>query len=208
MAVTTMHPKPVINSILADAHNFTLAFWKAFKLPWCKFWPDSSYSARNLAATLMQEEFNELVGAATPVEELDAFCDLLYVTAGAMHSVGYERALILTPFTNENYTGPLAESIKLIREPGIVCHRRLQVSLPEACYGITCTALDRYKHFHRAFAAVHAANMSKLWSTLPEDLTHYTAEPADGNKWLVKRREDGKVVKSPQFKHPDLTPYA
>ena len=103
-----MHPKPVINSILADAHTFTLVLWKAFKLPYCKFWPDSSYSARTLAATLMQEEFNELVGAATPVEELDAFCDLLYVTAGAMHSVGYERALILTPFSNDNYTGPLA----------------------------------------------------------------------------------------------------
>ena len=59
---------------------------------------------RELAATLMQEEFNELISAATPLEELDAFCDLLYVTAGAMHSVGYERSLILTPFTNENYT--------------------------------------------------------------------------------------------------------
>jgi hypothetical protein len=49
--------------------------------------------------------------------------------------------------------------------------------------------------------------MSKLWESKPAEMEGRTAERVIGGKWLVKRKEDGKVIKSPEFKHPDLTPY-
>ncbi len=199
--------KSYISQTLCDAHDFTREFWKSFKLPWCKFWPDSKYEGRQLAAKLMAEEFLELLEANTAEKKLDAYCDLLYVTAGAMHSVGYDRQLYYQVFTNENFTGPLTESIKLIKEPGIVCHRRLECSLPEAGYGIVVAGFNAFLKFRGAFNAVHKANMSKLWDEKPADLEDRTAERVIGGKWLVKRKEDGKVIKSPEFKHPDLTPY-
>lgn len=199
--------KPYISQTLCDAHDFTREFWKSFQLPWCKFWPDSKYEGRQLAARLMEEEFNELLEADTKEKKLDAYCDLLYVTAGAMHSVGYDRQLYFQPFFNENFAGPLAESIKLIKEPGIVCRRRLECSLPEAGYGITIAAFKEFPKFRDAFKAVHRANMSKLWESKPAEMEGRTAERVIGGKWLVKRKEDGKVIKSPEFKHPDLAAY-
>ena len=199
--------KSYISQTLCEAHDSTKEFWKAFKLPWCLGWPDSRYEGRQLAAHLMKEEFNELLEADTKEKKLDACCDLLYVTAGAMHSVGYNRQLYFQPFFNENFAGPLAEAIRLIQEPGIVCHRRLECALPEATYGIVVAAFKEFPKFRGAFGAVHTANMSKLWDEKPDDLQGRTAERVIGGKWLVKRKEDGKVIKSPEFKHPDLAPY-
>ena len=95
----------------------------------------------------------------------------------------------------------------MIKEPGIVCHRRLECALPEAGYGIVIAGFKEFPKFRQAFVAVHKANMSKLWDEKPADLEGRTAERVVGGKWLVKRKEDGKVIKSPEFKHPDLTPY-
>lgn len=193
--------------LIGTAYDSTKEFWVSFKLPWCRGWPDSQYDGRVLAAKLMEEEFNELLAAAFPIDKLDAYCDLLYVTAGAMHSVGYERAFCFMEIEPGSFTGPLAESIKLIKEPGIVCHRRLQRALPAAIQGIVMAGIEAFPKMPQAFAAVHKANMSKLWSNRPDDLQGRTAERVIGGKWLVKRKEDGKVIKSPEFKHPDLAPY-
>lgn len=155
----------------------------------------------------MQEEFNELIAAPNKLEELDAYCDLLYVTAGAMHALGYNSQLYpLLPPENATFTGPLAEAIKLIREPGVVCHRRLQSAIPDACWGIVEAGRALTQKFDAAFQAVHEANMSKLWKNKSSDPEHYS-ESIALNTWRVKRKSDGKVVKSPEFRHPDLTQY-
>lgn len=191
---------------LLHAHECTLHFWKCFRLPWCKFWPDSSPDGRKLAGKLMQEEFNELIAAPNKLEELDAYCDLLYVTTGAMHALGYNSQLYPLSPPAQAFAGPLAESIKLIAEPGVVCHRRLQSSIPDACWGIVEAGRALTQQFDAAFDCVHAANMSKLWKNKSPDPEHYS-ESIALNTWLVKRKSDGKVVKSPEFKHPDLTRY-
>lgn len=199
----------MINSnrlFLKEAHAATLTFWKSFRLPWCKAWIDSSPAGRHLAGKLMDEEFKELLAASTPEQKLDAYCDLLYVTAGAMHALGYDHNYLNGIDETPNFTGPLAEAIRLIQEPGIVCHRRLQNAIPSAMLGITETAEHFFPKFRNAFRAVHSANMSKLWKTPSKDPMHIN-ENIGPNLWLVKHRDTGKVMKSPEFKHPNLAKY-
>jgi len=162
-----------------------------------------------LSAKLMKEEFDELFAAETPVQNLDAYCDLLYVTLGAMHALGYSRIYLDLKQPQLAFTGPLAESIKLIQEKGIVCHRRLQDALPEACWGIMLTGEFMFPKYKQAFRAVHSANMSKLWHEEPDAsiISTITVDEVFPKRYLVKRREDGKVMKAPTFKHPDLTKY-
>lgn len=196
-------------TFLYEAHNYVLDFWKAFRLPYAKTWIDSSSKARDLSAKLMKEEFDELMNASTEEEKLDSYCDLLYVTLGGMHSLGYGRSYLVVRNPPANFTGPLAESIKLIQEKGIICHRRLTEALPETCWGITLTAKAKYSKFPAAFRAVHSANMSKLWRELPDPsiISTVTVEETERGRYLVKRKEDGKVMKAPTFKHPELTKY-
>lgn len=190
---------------LHTAYDNVREFWKLFRLPYVKTWIDSTKSGRELSANLMQEEFNELMAATTPAETLDAHCDLLYVTLGAMMALGYPTGALAIN-SPPNWTGPLAETIKLIAEPGIVCHRRLQVCLPEAILGMADAAIRTFPKFQDAFKAVHAANLSKLWPNKSLAVDHDSVNVGPG-LWLVKRRADGKVVKSPAFTHPDLAQY-
>jgi len=190
---------------LLGAYENVREFWKLFRLPLVKTWIDSTKSGRDLSATLMKEEFDELLAAETLHERLDAHCDLLYVTLGAMMALGYPSThLSVNPPTN--WTGPLAETIKLVAEPGLVCHRRLQVCLPEAIIGMTKQAIGEFPMFTKAFKAVHIANLSKLWpnKSLATDHDNQQVGPS---LWLVKRRADGKVVKSSTFVPPDLSVY-
>ena len=190
---------------LHEAYSNVKEFWTLFRLPIVKAWIDSTKAGRDLSAALMKEEFDELLNATTLVEKLDAYCDLLYVSLGGMMALGYPPGLLAinSPL---NYTGPLAESTKLLVEPGIVCHRRLQVCLPEAILGMTDVAAREFKKFPEAFKAVHAANLSKLWPNKSLATDHDSTNVGPG-RWLVKRRADGKVVKSPAFTHPDLSVY-
>jgi len=195
---------PQIHATLINAYDSTLIFWKSFKLPWARTWVDATMTGRRLAANLMEEELNETLQAPTLVEQLDGFCDLLYVTAGAMHAVGFP-VHYLTRNSAPNFTGPLAESIKYLRAEEILC-RRAHDSIPEACFGIVEAANQKFPKFSPAFRAVHAANMTKLWDA-PSDNPEYYSEPTLNNKFLVRRKSDNKIMKPPTFVHPDLTPF-
>lgn len=192
-----------IRPFLLHAHECTLHFWKCFRLPYAKFWPDSSPEARRLAGALITEEFNELINAENDTEKLDALCDLLYVTTGAMHALGYANTLYPIEAPQGSLAGPIAETTRLITEPGIVCHRRLQNCIPDACWLIVESGRALTPKFDAAFDAVHEANMSKLWKNKSPNPDHIS-ESISQNNWLVKRKSDGKVVKSPEFRHPDL----
>ncbi len=195
---------PQIHDTLTQAYDNVKEFWVAFKLPWCKTWIDSSKHGRTLAANLMEEELSETLNAPDKASQLDGFCDLLYVTMGGMHAVGFPlHYLMLTSVSN--FTGPLAESIKYLREDGIIC-RRLHDSLPQACFGLIDAAARKFPRFREAFTAVHKANMSKLWDHIPSD-PELTSEPTTNNKFIVRRKSDGKIIKPPTFRHPDLATF-
>lgn len=193
------------NDLLLYAYDSTLAFWRAFKLPWRKSWIDASMAGRRLAANLMEEELNETLNATTPEAQLDGLCDLLYVTVGAMHAVGFP-AYYLMITTKQNFTGPLAESIKYLRAEEILC-RRAHDSIPLACAGLVEAAAGKFPKFPQAFKAVHAANMSKLWDAPDPAREDATFEPTVDGKFIGRRKLDGKVIKPPTFKHPDLTQF-
>lgn len=195
---------PQIHNFLFYAHSSTLIFWKSFKLPWRRSWIDAGMSGRRLAANLIEEEFNEVLTAKTPIEELDGFCDLLYVTVGAMHAVGFPTTYLMLQKV-DNYTGPLAESIKYLRAEEILC-RRAHDSIPQAAFGIVEAASTKFPKYAEAFKVVHEANMTKLWS-VPFHSSEHTSELTLNNKYIVRRKIDGKIVKPPGFEHPDLTPY-
>lgn len=65
-----------------------------------------------------------------------------------------------------------------------------QQALKETCdlvYVLVGTAVSLGWDFDEAFARVHASNMAKVWP--------------DGT---VRKREDGKVLKPPEYEAPDL----
>ena len=192
------------HDLLLYAYDSVLIFWKSFKLPYAKNWIDATMTGRRLAANLMEEELSETLNAATKEAQLDGLCDLLYVTMGAMHACGFPASyLMLTSSTN--FTGPLAESIKYLRAEEILC-RRAHDSIPQACFGIADAAGRKFPLFAKAFKTVHEANMTKLWDS-PSDNPDHTSEPTLGNKFIVRRKSDKKIMKPLTFNHPDLSPY-
>lgn len=195
---------PQTHDLLLYAYDSVLLFWKSFKLPYAKNWIDASMTGRRLAANLMEEELSETLNATTPVEQLDGLCDLLYVTMGAMHAVGFPASYLMLNSAS-NFTGPLAESIKYLKAEEILC-RRAHDSIPQACFGLVEAAGRKFPLFAKAFKVVHEANMTKLWNS-PSLYPDYTSEPTLNNKFIVRRMSDKKIMKPPTFVHPDLTPY-
>lgn len=58
---------------------------------------------KQLYLKLIEEEFQELKDATTLVDELDALIDILVVTAGALHSGGYDVEGAWKEVMNSNF---------------------------------------------------------------------------------------------------------
>lgn len=63
--------------------------------------------------------------------------------------------------------------------------------------------------FDDAFSAVHQSNMSKLWSAKEVEgcKENYTFKKTNGATGWVAYRDDGKVMKPPSFRPPDLAQF-
>lgn len=194
------------NEFACLAYDTTYKFWQTFELPIARTWIDACSTGIRLAANLIEEEYKELINAKDNLAELDAFCDLLYVTAGAMHALGYGRYLVFSRPESEAFAGTVSEIIGLLRAPGVLCHRRLEVAIPEAIHFIITAGTKRYPKLRAAYQAVHANNMSKLWCFKPPDDKTLTVKPK-GDKFLVRRVADGKVLKPADFKPVDLAAF-
>lgn len=141
-------------------------------------------------------------------EELDAICDLLYVVIGTNITMSVP-VLPMPRFT----AGPF-DVKQVIWEPVLSITQDLDCRFP--CEKVQRKALNFLIHLLidianmtgykllPAFEEVHKSNMTKLWTTLPEDKS-LTVTPK-GDRFLVKRK-DGKVVKPPTFIPPNLTPF-
>jgi hypothetical protein len=136
----------------------------------------------DLRLTLIEEEATELEEATTDIEELDALVDLAYVTYGAYYALGI----------------PMVDPEHLIM--GTPVDKQAVVDVARSIYSETIDAdLDTilayvFKYaekydFEGAFKEVHRSNMSKL----------------DNGKPIY--REDGKVLKGPNYSPPDLSPF-
>ena len=195
--------------LINEAHDMVVQFRRAFGQPCPKHWLDGRPEDRVLQGRLVREEFDETINAAGPLDELDGYCDLLYVLLGAAIVLGFKREVFDgvkdSPF---GLAADVTGVINMLERPGLPCGL-LWVTLPQAINSLYKVAIEKYPKFQEAFKAVHAANMSKLWDA---DLTLLSADctvtPAgDGSGRLIVKRPDGKIVKPSTFSPPDLRPF-
>jgi predicted HAD superfamily Cof-like phosphohydrolase len=167
---------------------------------------ENEHQIRRLRAELIREETRELFNAISvfdQVEALDGLCDLLYVTNGALLAFGFDSYFdtgdnwnVKAPqigFINLHDASRMA-SITLERGFHPTIHAELS-DLAMAIRSITSSwgfkagacQLPISTIFDEAFAEVHRSNMSKLGE--------------DGKPVL---REDGKIMKGPNFSPPNL----
>jgi predicted HAD superfamily Cof-like phosphohydrolase len=172
-----------------------------------------------LRASLIQEEFEELLTSKTRTEELDALLDLMYVSLGTLASFGYK------PYTNDTKLwlnasfAELEEHEKIenqisglyaqlnYRALNLIHKKLLTVKEKELTFNITDSKelfyilnifiLEIYDlgnrlfpQFNEAFEEVHRSNMSKL----------------ENGKAL--KNEYGKVIKSKSYSPPNLTQFS
>lgn len=203
--------------VLKDAYDKVVFFNKVFAVPYRMTWSQVGKDIVDLRANLIEEELQELIDSKNALEELDARCDLMYVALGAMHSFGIAATFLDSPIARvpANYVGAFG----IVLEKGLrvwpPCWRTVLWNLPDAILGLTAGSCMKFPLFWKAFNAVHRANMDKLWDSAqflalsPDQralLDPYTTAD-DLSKLLVKRLSDGKVIKPPTFRPPDLSLY-
>lgn len=135
-----------------------------------------------LRVSLIQEEAAELIAAKNEVEELDALVDIAYVVYGSYLALGTQ--------------GPDSEDIEYeeasaqaIFDAAMNIDAETVDSDLDEVLGLTL-ALGRKYDFEGAFKEVHSSNMSKL-----------------GTDGKPVKRHDGKILKGPNYRPPNLAPF-
>lgn len=188
------------------------AFMQAFKQAVPYNFDEHDPAVHNLRANLIAEEFNELLDAKTRVDQLDAACDLLYVTAGTVLALGWRFDIFNTDGYNRPMAKAIGECVTVLRKNypcGLLKDRVATAVVTTVRAGHTMFGL---KNFQAAFTAVHENNMAKLWTESEVSETGHDYSDAlpfhDKNprRFLV-RREDGKVIKPPTHNKVNLDSY-
>lgn len=195
-----------------DMSNLVKEFMDNFDQPCYPSAESTPCAVAVLRGNLIEEETKELVRApAYSAEELDAICDLLYVTLGTNLALGIPVRVPLF-----NHPAPTKEQFYQLIKP---CVQDLYCKFP--CTKTQTTELNKITaccfilannynyNLASAFRAVHESNMSKLWKD--NALARAAQKPGftatmKPKGWLVKDSR-GKVVKPEHFSPPDLTPY-
>jgi hypothetical protein len=174
----------------------------------------------HLQSTLVTEEFAEFTQSRQRVDKLDALCDLAYVIAGGFIACGY-RGRELENCENIHdrpFIAVIPDAAKRLRDASCEggCLRDVGSALFVVCR--TGRRLFGAGTFLNAFLAVHDNNMAKLWTAEQYDREFNAAEMtavkvsiSQGSlpdRWLVKRKSDGKVIKPSDFVKVDLTAFA
>lgn len=190
-------------------HGLVYSFNTRFNLPRPKWYGDSSTKGRALYGGLIHEEYQELLAATSPLETLDAYCDIVYVAIGGMIAAGISADTLLVQH-EPSFLLNVAQAIKELNKEQ-PCQSGLTRYLPGAVITSIIQGYNYNKNFFMAFEDVQRNNMRKLW-TKDEiiDLNPEYNKELPGDKsagWVVSRRKDGKVMKPPGFTPVDLTPY-
>lgn len=189
------------------------AFMTTFRQPCPRDFVDARTADAELRWQLISEEHLEWQRSAPMSEDLlDALVDLQYVTIGTFLAMGLK-------YTGKGYGKQPAltgRKMPVDREVGMalaalrvrpLCRERLQPALSDLVDVLNLAAAANGFDMDAAFAAVHAANMSKAdWFS--KDL-----RPPDSREdrlpsgQIVVYNKAGKVVKPPGFKPANLQPY-
>lgn len=165
-----------------------------------------------LVKTLIMEEYEEYEEAhAMTIDHFDAIVDILYVALNgyAYLAINPEPHLIAvtckqpTKFNLAPYAALAAQ--RLVTKP--LCIDECKKALDNLVANLVFAAGVNNFNLDAAFDIVHASNMTKLWTKAE------LVEMCKGETWTyvteldryTVKRPDGKVVKPPSFRPPDLT---
>lgn len=186
-----------------------------------------------LRIRLLREELsgkNELLDCflrKDQVGTLDGLCDFQYVLTGAILALGlrtkFELANRLVCSVRIPDAGRRQMAAVTLYQFDIAINRLesalmagLVAQSVEGCVRIQqlvtrVISLIPFPHFDWAFAAVHEANMKKLWSD--EEMRSHVSSGVNGYSFessgprFIARRHDGKIAKPPSHKEADLSPF-
>ncbi len=146
-------------------------------------------NTQELYIKLIEEEHEEWVeefygSESKDFDELKELSDLLYVTAGLYYQMGYtfDKAAKYRKSIDETWDFIIS---KLVEE--IAVGNKDKKILMNLIYTLYAYADEQGWDLEEAYARVHRSNMSKL-----------------GTDGKPVRREDGKVLKGPNYKPPFL----
>jgi len=139
-------------------------------------------------AKLVEEEHEEWVEEyygmdSKEYDELKELADLLYVTAGLAYQYKYDLTKTIPVPAPHSYEALITEYVS-----DIASNKRSKYTLSELMYAIFCYADAMNWNLNEAYKRVHESNLSKL-----------------GEDGKPIYREDGKVLKGPNYKPADLT---
>lgn len=184
-----------------------LEFHQTYGAVWNSQWTVPNEETRLLRYRLLEEELKEFISEAmakemNPVEVLDAVVDMIYIYFGTVIAFGMQDRIDIHPteeygeiYSSETNWTPLVFelSFKIIDEADdLLDTTDLEeiVVLLESIWNSIMMISDIYKLtpvIPAAFIEVHSSNMSKL-----------------GEDGKPIYREDGKILKGPNYFKPDL----
>lgn len=187
--------------------EFRLTFQQPIARSISEYVPDQVLLYRNLIA----EEHQEYRDAKGREEILDALGDLTYVIFGAVASTGIQPLAYRGTHLKAcpAYKPHLHSILPLVEELSyaMISYLKLHDKLTAAYHEMEQTAAVQGVRLYPLVQEIHSSNMSKLWKEdeLDDTTTNMTVIPTLNNLYIVKRKRDGKIVKSPSYRPPDLS---
>lgn len=183
---------------------------KQFQIAGCE---DLNSGLTPLRKSLLKEEIQELedaIKANDRVEMLDALCDIKYINDGNANLINEEvESIDDCWFYNQFIMKKKEELIKSLKHIDLdnVWLINLQVILIAGSFEFS------KENFKTALERVHFSNMSKFCCTEQEaieSVISYKDKGVDvyskqnGNKWVIYRLSDNKILKSKYYTPVDL----
>ena len=194
-----------------------IEFHTAFKAPIARSFSEARQDQCALRVNLISEEYAEYKKAEDRHLVIDGLTDTLYVVVGTAITVGIDPMVVElppppvspTPFKTL-FDGQIIGLVRKLTER-VLCYRGLLSHLTEVYHKINQASVNYGFSLTAAMNIVHASNMTKLWSANEKDHLMsaagelYTFEPSGfPDRYIIKRKLDGKIIKPPSFVAPDL----
>ena len=193
-------------------------FHTAYKLPIARSFAEANHKDCPLRVNLIAEEYKEYEAAKERVDLIDALGDLLYVLIGTNITIGitpidYQGGVLIkgTGAAPKLLFPDAVVAVIRALEDNQLCYRKLFQSTTSLYWKVESAAAGLGFDLMEAVARIHSSNMTKLWKeeevrSISDTPDLFTVTPSGNEKlWIVKRKSDGKVVKSPSYTPVDLT---
>lgn len=198
---------------LKEMYQNVKDFWVQYEMPWKRCIDDLDLKGCELSSKLIREEFDEYVSSVTNEDALDAIVDLLYVSLGAMMAAGLgaDEFDKLDLIKRKEFATLAAKVNNAFDKRPLPCTASIKMFTPELVASVAAFGFDNWPLFKEAWYTVHKANMSKYWTK--EQLNKHESEfplrtkPIGLDLVIVWRKSDGKLIKPPDFRPPNLTPF-